>query len=159
MNKVILIGRLTKEPQLKYTLGKNTAVCQFTIAVDRRFKTDNQPTADFIPVVAWRQTAEFVSKYFTKGSRIAVIGSIQTRSWDDDEGQRHYATEVVADNVEFCESKKDSTSSGPVKAPNPATTEAGFNDDCYVPPLPAPPPELNMDGYYPMPEDYGDCQF
>lgn len=159
MNKVILIGRLTKEPQLKYTLGKNTAVCQFTIAVDRRFKADNQPTADFIPVVAWRQTAEFVAKYFTKGSRIAVIGSIQTRSWDDDDGQRHYLTEVIADNVEFCESKrKDSTSSGPVATSNPATTEAGYNDDYYVPPLPA-PPELNMDGYYPMLGDDGDLLF
>ena len=124
MNKVILIGRLTRDPELRYTAGNNTAVCQFTIAVDRRFKSDNQPSADFIPVVAWRQTGEFVSKYFTKGSRIAVVGRIQTRSWDDDDGQRHYATDVIADNVEFCESKKkDSTSLGPVKAPNPATTE------------------------------------
>lgn len=153
MNNVSLIGRLTAPPTLQNTLN-GTSVCRFSIAVDRRFKKEGQPTADFIPVVAWRQTAEFVSKYFTKGSRIAVIGSIQTRSWDDDDGQRHYLTEVVADNVEFCESKKkDSTSSDPVKASNPATTEAGFNDDYYVPPLPAPPPELNLDGYYPMPED------
>ena len=158
MNNVSLIGRLTAPPTLQNTLN-GTSVCRFTIAVDRRFKKEGQPTADFIPVVAWRQTAEFVAKYFTKGSRIAVIGSIQTRSWDDDEGQRHYATEVVADNVEFCESKKESTSSGPVKAPNSATTEAGFNDDYYVPPLTAPPPELNMDGYYPMPEEDDDCPF
>lgn len=106
MNKVVLMGRLTKEPELRYTPSNNTAVCQFTVAVDRRFKSDNQPQADFIPVVAWRQTAEFVSKYFTKGSRIAVVGSIQTRSWDDNEGKRHYVTEVVADEIEFCESKR-----------------------------------------------------
>lgn len=106
MNKVVLMGRLTKEPELRYTPSNNTAVCQFTVAVDRRFKTDNQPQADFIPVVAWRQTAEFVSKYFTKGSRIAIVGSIQTRSWDDNEGKRHYVTEVIADEVEFCESKR-----------------------------------------------------
>lgn len=105
MNKVVLMGRLTKEPELRYT-PNNVAVCQFTVAVDRRFKTDGQNQADFIPVVAWRQSAEFVSKYFTKGSRIAVVGSIQTRSWDDNDGKRHYVTEVIADEVEFCESKR-----------------------------------------------------
>ena len=92
MNKAILIGRLTKDPEIRYTAGNNTAVCQFTVAVDRRFKSENQPTADFIPIVAWRQTAEFVSKYFTKGSRIAIVGQIQTRSWDDAEGKKHYVT-------------------------------------------------------------------
>ena len=106
MNNVTLIGRLTKDPEIRYTATNNTAVCQFTVAVDRRFKSENQPTADFIPIVAWRQTAEFVSKYFTKGSRIALVGQIQTRSWDDTEGQKHYVTEVIADNVEFCESKR-----------------------------------------------------
>ena len=152
MNNVSLIGRLTAPPALQNTLN-GTSVCRFSIAVDRRFKKEGQPTADFIPVVAWRQTAEFVSKYFTKGSRIAVIGSIQTRSWDDDDGQRHYLTEVIADNVEFCESKKNQS------ADNPMTTEAGFNDDNYVPPLPSPPPALNTEGYYPMPEDDDDCPF
>jgi single-strand DNA-binding protein len=105
MNKVILIGRLARDPELRYT-ATNTAVCQFTVAVDRRVKSENQPTADFIPVVAWRQTAEFVSKYFSKGNRIAVTGSIQVRNWDDNEGKRHYATEVIADDIEFVESKR-----------------------------------------------------
>ncbi len=105
MNKVILIGRLARDPELKYT-ASNTAVCQFTIAVDRRFKSDNQPTADFIPVVAWRQTAEFIAKYFSKGSRIAITGQIQVRNWDDTEGKRHYATEVIVDEAEFVESKR-----------------------------------------------------
>ena len=88
MINVTLIGRLTKDPELAYTQNQ-LAVCRFTVAVTRRFKSVNQPTADFIPVVAWRQTAEFVSKYFTKGSRIAIVGQIQTRSWDDDERKRH----------------------------------------------------------------------
>lgn len=128
MNNVTLIGRITKDPELKYTTGNNTAVCQFNIAVDRRFKSEGQPTADFIPVVAWKQTAEFVSKYFNKGSRIAIIGQLQTRSWDDTEGKKHYVMEVIANNVEFCESKQQSSNSY-------ATTEAGYydgsdDDDC-----------------------------
>lgn len=140
MNNVSLIGRLTAPPALQNTLN-GTPVCRFTIAVDRRFKKEGQPTADFIPVIAWRQTAEFVSKYFTKGSRIAVIGSIQTRSWDDDDGQRHYATEVVADNVEFCESKRqDSATRAVGEAPVIAREEAGYYDgeEAIAPPPPPP---------------------
>lgn len=128
MNKVILMGRLTKDPELKYTPGNNTAVCQFSIAVDRKFKSEGQPTADFINIVAWRKTAEFVSKYFTKGSKIAVVGQIQTRSWDDTEGKKHYVTEVIADEVEFCESKKESPSRAVGEAPIIAREEAGFYD-------------------------------
>ena len=109
MNQVILIGRLTKDPELRAT-ASNISVCSFTVAVDRRFKTEGQPTADFINVIAWRQQAEFVAKYFNKGSRIAVTGSIQTRQWDDKDGKRHYATDVVADEVEFCESKRSDAS-------------------------------------------------
>ena len=105
MNKVILIGRLARDPELRYT-ASNTAVCQFTIAVDRRFKSENQPTADFIPVVAWRQAAELIAKHFSKGNRIAVTGQIQVRSWDDAEGKKRYATEVVVDDFEFVENKR-----------------------------------------------------
>lgn len=140
MNNVSLIGRLTAPPVLQNTLN-GTPVCRFTIAVDRRFKKEGQPTADFIPVIAWRQTAEFVTKYFTKGSRIAVIGSIQTRSWDDDDGQRHYATEVVADSVEFCESKRqDSATRAVGEAPVIAREEAGYYDgeEAIAPPPPPP---------------------
>lgn len=122
MNNVTLIGRLTKDVELKYTQS-NTAVCQFNVAVDRRFKSEGQPTADFISVVAWKQTAEFISKYFTKGSRIAIVGRIQTRAWEGDDGKKNFATEVVADNVEFCESKQQSNNSY-------ATTEAGYYDGC-----------------------------
>jgi len=125
MNKAVLMGRLTKDPELRYT-ASNISVCSFTVAVDRRFKSEGQPTADFIPVIAWRQTAEFVAKYFTKGQRIALSGSIQTRSWEDDSGKKHYITEVLANDVYFCEGKKQPDDRGPY-----ATSEAGYNDGFY----------------------------
>ena len=104
MNKVILIGRLTKDPEVKNTASQVT-VCRFSVAVDRRFKDQNgQRQTDFINCVAWRQTANFISSYFHKGSRIAVVGSIQTRNYDDNNGQKHYVTEVVVDEAEFVES-------------------------------------------------------
>ena len=105
MNKVFLIGRLTRDPELRSTTS-NVSVCSFTVAVDRRFKTDGQPTADYINCIAWRQTAEFVSRYFSKGSKIVIDGSIQTRQWEDKEGQKRYPTEVDVDNVEFGERKR-----------------------------------------------------
>ncbi len=145
MNKVILMGRLVRDPEMRST-ASNVSVCSFTVAVDRRFKSEGQPTADFISVIAWRQTAEFVNKYFKKGSKIALTGSIQTRSWDDKDGNRRYATEVVADEVEFCESKKsDSQGSGmefmtpPPAAPTdsmPAGPAEGFytlDDESDIP--------------------------
>lgn len=108
MNQVILIGRLVKEPELKYAANaNNTAICRFTLAVDRRFqKQGEEKQADFINCVAFGKTGEFVSKYFGKGRKIALTGSIQTRTWDDAEGKRHYVTEVLADGVEFVEGKK-----------------------------------------------------
>lgn len=108
MNKAILIGRLTKDPELK-TTASNISVCNFTLAVDRRFSNaQGQREADFLPIVAWRKTAEFAANYFRKGMRVAVCGSIQTRYWDDDEGKRHYMTEIVADELEFADGKKGS---------------------------------------------------
>lgn len=108
MNKVILMGRLTRDPELRFsTNGSNTAVCRFSVAVDRRFQRPGEERqADFIPVVAFGKTGEFCSKYFTKGSRIALVGSIQTRSWDDAEGKKHYATDVIAEEVHFADSKR-----------------------------------------------------
>lgn len=103
LNKVILMGRLTRDPELKHT-QTNIPVCSFTIAVDRRFKKDGQPEADFISIVAWRQTGEFVAKHFTKGKLINVCGSLQSRSWEQD-GKRQYATEVIAEEVNFCGDK------------------------------------------------------
>jgi len=101
MNKVILIGRLTKDPEIRYT-QTSKAVANFTIAVSRRFKKDE---ADFINCVAWEKTAEFISKYFSKGGMIAVVGSIQTRTWEDNEGKKRYITEVIADEAYFTGSK------------------------------------------------------
>ena len=107
LNKVILGGRLTAAPELKQT-GNGVAVVSFTIAVDRKYQKDGKKESDFITVVAWRQTAEFICKYFTKGSAIIVCGELQTRSWKDADGKTRYATEVVASEVSFAESKKAS---------------------------------------------------
>ncbi|MDD6980966.1 MAG: single-stranded DNA-binding protein [Clostridia bacterium] len=108
-NKVILIGNLTADPELRQT-ANGTSVCRFTLAVNRRFRNtgdQNQQNADFITVVAWKERAEFVSKYFRKGRPILVCGQIQSRSWSDQSGQKRYATEVVADEVTFVENKND----------------------------------------------------
>ena len=105
MNKVQLVGRLTKDPEVKLTTNQ-TAYCNFTVAVDRRFKDkDGQRQSDFINCVAWKQTADFIKKYFSKGSRIGICGSIQTRSYEKD-GQKVFVTEVLVDEVEFVESTK-----------------------------------------------------
>ena len=108
MNKVEILGRLTKDPEIRYTQS-NTPVASFTLAVNRRFAKEGEQQADFINCVAWSKTAEFVSKYFKKGQQVAVVGRIQTRNWEDDNGQKRYATEVVAEEVYFADSKKDIT--------------------------------------------------
>ena len=101
-NKVILIGNMTADPELKQTTG-GVSVCSFSIAVNRRFtKADQgQQNVDFINIVTWRQQAEFVSRYFKKGNPILICGQLQTRSWNDTQGQKRYTTEVVADEVSF----------------------------------------------------------
>ncbi len=103
MNKVTLIGRLTKDPELRYTPGTGTAVTTITVAIDRRFQKDGQKEADFIPVVIWGKQAESTAQYITKGKLIAIAGRIQTRSYDAKDGSRRYVTEVVAEDVEFIE--------------------------------------------------------
>jgi single-strand DNA-binding protein len=112
MNKVILMGRLTRDPELRYTNVNNTAICSFSLAVDRRFsRQGEEKQADFINIVAWDKNAEFCSKYFTKGLKVVVVGRIHTRTWDDNEGKKHYVTEVVAEETHFAESKKNDSSS------------------------------------------------
>ena len=106
-NKVILMGRLVAAPELKQ-IGSGVAVTSFNIAVDRKYQKDGEKKADFPTIVAWRQKAEFICKYFGKGSAIAICGELQTRSWEDSDGKKHYATEVVASEVSFAESKKAS---------------------------------------------------
>lgn len=101
MNKVVLVGRLTKDPEVKNTTNQ-VAFCNFSVAVDRKYKDQNgERQADFINCVAWRQQAGFISHYFKKGSFIGIVGTLQSRSFDDNSGQRRYVTEVVVDEVEF----------------------------------------------------------
>ena len=107
MNKVILMGRLTREPEVRYTQTNNTLVASFGLAVNRRFVQEGQQNADFINIVAWGKTGEFCSKFFKKGMQVSVIGRLQIRNYDDENGQKHYVTEVVAEEVYFADSKKD----------------------------------------------------
>ena len=137
MNKVELIGRLTKDTEIKLTTNQ-VAFCNFTLAVDRNFKDSNgQRQADFINCVAWRQTATFIQKYFRKGNRIGVIGSIQTRNYEDENG-KHYITEVIVDEAEFVESPSAQTTA-PAPAPQEAPTAPAPQE---VPTAPAPEGEL-----------------
>lgn len=104
MNRAVLVGRLTKDPELRYTQS-GIAVANFTIAVNRRFAREGEQSADFIPVIVWQKAAENVAKYLSKGSQVAVEGRIQTSSYDNKDGQRVFRTEIVADQVEFIGSK------------------------------------------------------
>ena len=114
MNKVILLGRLTKDPETRYTQSTNTQVTSFTLAVNRRFvKQGEERQADFINIVSWNKTAEFVSKYFSKGQQVGVIGRIQTRNYDDEQGIKHYITEVIAEEVYFAGEKKEKAQNDP----------------------------------------------
>lgn len=120
INCAIIMGRLTADPELR-TTNTGLSVTSFTVAVDRSFvKAGEERQADFINVVAWRGTADFVTRYFHKGSMIAVQGSIQTRNYEDKQGNKRYAFEIVADNVSFCGSKNEGGNS----MPNPATNSA-----------------------------------
>lgn len=109
MNKVILMGRLTRDPEVRYSAGDNsTAVARYTLAVNRRFKRDNEPTADFVPCVAFGKAAEFTEKWFRQGMQVAISGRIQTGSYTNREGRKIYTTEVVLEEQEFAESKRES---------------------------------------------------
>ena len=129
MNKIILVGRLTKDPELSAT--QNSSYVRFNLAVDRRFKRDgDEVTADFPSCIAWGKTAEFIDKYFHKGMKLGLVGRIQTGSYTNREGQKVYTTDVVAEEVEFVESKNASSGnsggSGGRTAPPPVTDDDGF---------------------------------
>ena len=112
MNKVILMGRLTRDPEVRYTQTNNTLVASFSLAVNRRFaRQGEERQADFINIVAWNKTGEFCSKYFKKGQQVSIIGRLQTRTWDDDQGAKHYVTEVIAEEAYFADSKRDGEAS------------------------------------------------
>ena len=109
MNKIILIGRLVRDTEIKYTTGENSkTVARYTLAVDRRFKRDGEPTADFINCVAFGKSAEFAEKYFRQGIKIVITGRIQTGSYTNKDGQKVYTTDVVVEDQEFAESKATS---------------------------------------------------
>lgn len=106
MNKVTLIGRLTRDPEVRYSAGENaTAVAKYTLAVDRKYKRDNEATADFINCIAFGRNAEFTEKYFRQGMKVAISGRIQTGSYTNKDGNKVYTTDVVVEEQEFCESK------------------------------------------------------
>lgn len=129
MNKVVLIGRLTKDPELRFAAGSGTAVCRFTVAINRQFKKDE---TDFINCVAFGKTAETISQYLRKGRQIAVTGSIRTGSYDAKDGTKRYTTDVAVDSFEFIGSK-DSGSSDSENSTQPSHNnnyeELSYNDD------------------------------
>ena len=108
MNKVILMGRLTRDPEVRYTQTNNTLVASFSLAVNRRFtRPGEERQGDCINIVAWRKLGEFCRKYFKKGQQVGIIGRIQTRTWDDEQGQKRYITEVIAEEAYFADSRRD----------------------------------------------------
>lgn len=125
LNNVVLMGRLTAAPELRTTANGNS-VAAFTLAVDRRYQQGGEKKADFINCVAWRSTAEFITKYFSKGSLIAVTGEIQTRNFEDKNGNKRTAVEVIVDEASFC-GEKNNNSSAPESAP--VTPNNQYDDD------------------------------
>lgn len=135
MNKVILMGRLTRDPEVRYTTGENPlAIARYTLAVDRRFHKDGEATADFISCVVFGRAAEFAEKYFRQGLKITISGRIQTGSYTNREGQKVYTTEVVVEEQEFAESK------------------SGDNGAAYYPPKQTPAPADSADGFMNIPD-------
>ena len=135
MNKVVLLGRLTANPEIRYIQTNNTMVASFSLAVNRRFaKQGEERQADFINVVAWSKTAEFCSKYFKKGQQVGIIGRIQTRNWEDDQGQKHYVTEVVAEEAYFADSKREGADESILGSSTPVNNEfEPIQDDDELP--------------------------
>lgn len=140
MNKVVLVGRLTRDPEVRYSQGdSSTAVARYTVAVDRRFKRDNEPTADFIPCVVFGRSAEFAEKYFRQGMRVSISGRIQTGSYTNKDGVRVYTTEVIVEEQEFAESRAES--------------EASRGSFQYSAPSPSPAPSVDAgDGFMNIPD-------
>lgn len=144
MNKVILIGRLTKDPEVRYSQGANvTAVARYTLAIDRKFKQEGQQTADFISCIAFGKSGEFAEKYLKKGMKIAVTGRIQTGSYTNNEGQKVYTTDVIVEEHEFVESKGMSEADKEARD-NAAMQGAGINANT--------PLKTDKDGFIDIPD-------
>lgn len=130
LNKVILIGNMAADPELKQTTS-GISVCSFSIAVNRKFAKEGEQSCDFITIQTWRQTAEFVTRYFKKGKPILVCGQLQVRTWTDNQGNKRYATEVVADEVSFVDKSESSTEAKPQPStymPSAYTSQPQFEE-------------------------------
>lgn len=139
MNKVILMGRLVRDPETRYTNSNEPlAITRYTLAVNRRFKRQGDPDADFINCTVFGKAGEFADRYFKKGQMVSVIGRLQVRSWDDNEGKKHWSTDVVVEEQYFAESKASAERGG-----SPAPAESA----------PAPDPNAPTDGFYPLDEE------
>lgn len=142
MNKVILMGRLVKEPEVRYSQGgEPIAVARYTLAVNRRFKRKDELEADFIPCVAFGKAGEFAEKYFKKGQMVSVVGRLQVRSWDDNEGKKRWSTDVIVEEQYFAESKAAAEQSRPAAAPNKPAKQMGLAE---------------QEGFYPIDESVED---
>lgn len=148
LNHIVLMGRLTRDPELRRT-GSGVAVASFTLAVDRDFANaaTGERETDFIDIVAWRNTAEFVSKYFTKGRMAVVSGRLQIRNWNDKDGNKRRSAEIVADNVYFGDSKRDGASDGgyaPAPSFGNAPAQPAYGGGYTAPAAPAPASDFSM---------------
>ena len=143
LNKAILMGRLTADPEMRAT-PKGTPVCSFTLAVNRRTKPDEQQVADFLDIVTWGKTAEFVKRYFSKGQQVAVAGRVQSRLWEDKQGNKRKSVEIVAEEVHFAEPKRQS--SAPQGGNYTGDPMGGYTGD-------------PMDGFAPLPGEASDLPF
>lgn len=154
LNKIFLMGRLVADPELKQT-PSGVSVATFRIAVDRDFKNKEtgEREADFINIVTWRATADFVSRYFAKGRMAVVEGRLQTRSYTDKDGNKRYVSEVVADNVYFGDSRRDGDNGGSYSAPAPRAAAPAPQQPAYGTPVPAEDQFAELDG------DDGDLPF
>lgn len=130
LNKVILGGRLTADPELKQTTS-GIPVCSFSIAVNRKGSSEGEQKVDYISCQAWRTNAEFLSRYFRKGSSVCVIGSIQVRSWTDQNNQKRYSTEVVADEISFVDSRGENSASAGTNTSAPVSSASTYVPDAY----------------------------
>lgn len=134
MNKVIMMGRLTRDPEVRYGGANNTAVAHFSLAVDRRYKRDGQPEADFFNCIAFAKTAEFVEKYLHKGTKVVLDGELQNNNYTDKNGNKQYAVQIVVNSLEFAESKAQSASAPqPTPQPAPQPSPAPAVDDDALP--------------------------
>lgn len=146
INEVIIAGRLTKSPELKYTTG-NIAVCKFSVALDRYMGEGKEKATDFINLTAWREQAEFISKYFDKGSKIIIKGNLKQNVWEDKEGKKHYDTEVWVEKSDFADSKKESSgdngSDAKTNANNNTAPPSQQPQNDFYPPLNDPPADAS----------------